>query len=59
MTYAILSHTWRPEEDGGEQTFAQMRKLWRRMRKARVEFKGELPSKFSLEYDSVPLRLVH
>ncbi|EIW61109.1 HET-domain-containing protein, partial [Trametes versicolor FP-101664 SS1] len=43
VTYAILSHTWRPEEDGGEQTFDETNKLRRRMRKARAEFKGESP----------------
>lgn len=58
VTYAILSHTWRHEEDGGEQTFDEIRKLWKRVRKARAEFlKGEPPSKCSLEYVSV--HLVH
>ncbi|OJT14791.1 Vegetative incompatibility protein HET-E-1 [Trametes pubescens] len=34
VTYAILSHTWRSEAEGGEQTYDEVRKLWKRMRKA-------------------------
>lgn len=41
VVYAILSHTWRSQDEGGEQTYDQVRKIWKRMRKYRVS-PGEL-----------------
>ncbi|OJT09992.1 Vegetative incompatibility protein HET-E-1 [Trametes pubescens] len=31
VIYAILSHTWRTDDEGGEQTYDDVRKLWKRV----------------------------
>ncbi|OJT03833.1 Vegetative incompatibility protein HET-E-1 [Trametes pubescens] len=49
--YAILSHTWRSEEEGGEQTYNQVRKIWKRMRKSRVS--GEITGSTTSNEESI------
>ncbi|KAL1947036.1 hypothetical protein VTO73DRAFT_13997 [Trametes versicolor] len=36
IIYAVLSHTWRSKEEGGEQTYRQVEKLRKRIQKART-----------------------
>ncbi|KAL1947067.1 hypothetical protein VTO73DRAFT_14028 [Trametes versicolor] len=52
VVYAILSHTWRSQDEGGEQTYDQVRKIWKRMRKYRVS-PGETPDSTTIIEDSI------
>ncbi len=36
VIYAILSHTWRPRSEGGEQSYSQVQKLWKHVRNDRT-----------------------
>lgn len=36
VIYAILSHTWRPRSEGGEQSYTEIQKLWNDTRKDRT-----------------------